>query len=320
MEPSASSGQEVWGPQGRIDIRNDRLTLIGHPRVVLRGTWFQIQANEVIFDGVNIGLGDADPLSYDDADPISIGVWRPSGPSEHFRNIVIRNSTLVWGPDIGGIAIFAGTRDVTVQDNVICCGLRLSRHSEGVEAQGGHAFSMNIASGDTQYGPVNRVTVARNLIGRSDGRNPKITGGNQVEIVNNIIWSWDRRPAEGVGTQNGIHVVNNWYSPGPSDTLAAWRPRLNGNWPWANGTVWVNGNQRDGGGAFDISLAPQDQLASGPLFTPSHTPMSATAARAHVLANAGDGGAFAQRFLSDYAAGIIVRFNGVGHPPPNPSW
>jgi pectate lyase len=304
----------VW-TVGGVTISNGDLTVEGDPDLVMRGTQLLIRASNVILRELAIGTGDAD-LTNSQAqvfEPITIN---PGSGS--LSRVVIQCSTLIWGPDIGGLAILGDVSDVTVQDSLIGEGLYLSKHPEGNAAEGGHSYAMNLSS-DPGVG-TKRVTIARNLIGRSDGRNPKITGGMQVELANNVIWSWGSRPPEGVGS--AINVLSNWYVPGAATLVKAWDPRENNGWsPGAfPNSVYLDGNER-ASGAFDVGNDPQSVYRTSPAFTPTHTPMSAQAARDYVLAHAGGvRSAWEERVVADFLAGRETRYNGTGHPAPNPSW
>ena len=302
-------GSGTWDIRDSISIRSPFLTLIGDPGVTLRG-WLMVRTSQVIIWGLRIATGDVG-VTAGDADPIGI-----IGPADH---IVIRGNTLVWGPDVGGLTILGNVSDVTVQDNIIGEGLRLSKHPEGVESQGGHSLAMNISPlspGQT----IRRVTITRNLITRSDQRMPKLNGAREVDFVNNLVFDWGHKGPSGNGD---INVVGNYLLPGPDTAVAprVWLPQTVSNDPTLiAGAVYVAGNVIEG-----IAGEP----VSGPLTvyrdTPGHplsvTPMTATEARDYVLAHAGaPRGPLEDRIVADVLAGIGGYFNGEGYPPPNPEW
>jgi len=232
-------GSGTWTLGGSVSITNPNLTLIGDPDVTIRG-WVMVRASQVIITGLRVATGDVGVIAGD-ADPISI-LGRTSSPVDH---IVIRNSTLIWGPDVGGLTILGSVSDVTIQDNIIGEGLRLSAHPEGVESQGGHSLAFNI-SGLSTSERVSRVTITRNLITRSDQRMPKLSSSREVDFVNNLVYDWGHKGPSGNGD---INVVGNYLIPGPDTAVApkVWLPQtVSADPTLIVSSVYVSGNVIEG--------------------------------------------------------------------------
>ena len=303
---------------GSVKITRGDLTVVGDPDLVLRGAQINVNgADNVIIRELAIGTGDAD-LTVSEAqafEPVTL-----NGLSNPVVGVVLQCLTLIWGPDIGGLAILGDVSDVTVQDSIIGEGLYLSKHPEATVEQTGHSHALNVSRSDA-FKMIERVTIARNFIVRSDGRMPKVTGGRQVELVNNLIWSWGPRAPE--GNAESINVVGNYLVPSSHSTeLLVWSPRMQGvdSSPYP-ASVWLNGNVLEGYGGDEMRGGPSTVYRTSPAFTPTHAAMPAGAVREYVLAHAGGSrNAWEQRVIDDFLSGEDVLYNGVGHPAPNPEW
>jgi hypothetical protein len=307
----------VW-KLGTTSISKGDLTIVGDRDVVFRGTQFVIKASNVILRGINVGTGDADlsRASANVMEPFTInGVSRP------VKDVVLQCVVGVWGPDIGGLAILGDATDVTVQDSIFGEGLYLSKHSEGTRSQNGHSYAINLTRMNRGL-MLARVTLARNLIVRSEGRMPKITGGHKMELINNLIVGWGSRAPE--GNAESLHVVGNYLIPTAKSTeMLVWSPKMQNTDPSAHPkSVYLKGNVLKGHGGDELRGGPTKVYRSGPAFTPSHKAMSAAAARDFVLANAGGPNrpAWVRRIVDDVKARRGKWFNGARHPGPNPSW
>ena len=109
--------------------------------------------------------------------------------------------SLLWGPDIGGLAILGNVHDVTVQNSIIGEGLFHSRMPASQNREG-HSMGANIVAMDPRQTPPQRITFYRNLFTTSDSRMPRLQGARCVDLVNNMIYNWgtsrgDRQPSLG---------------------------------------------------------------------------------------------------------------------------
>ena len=110
----------------------------------IRGAQIHIQTHDVIIRYLKIRSGDLmDASSEEDRDAITINNL------DQAYNIVIDHSTMIWGPDIGGLSFLNGTHDATVSYSIMGEGLYLSHHPEGVQVTDGHSMSMNITELDS---------------------------------------------------------------------------------------------------------------------------------------------------------------------------
>jgi hypothetical protein len=151
---------------------------------------------------------------------------------------------------------------------------------------------------------------------------PKVTGGRDIEVVNNLITGWGSRAPE--GNAESIHFVGNYLIPGSLSTeMLVWSPRLQEvDTGYQRDSVWLSGNVLEGYGGDEHRGPPRRVYRDGPAFVPTHTYLNAQEARLHVLGVAGgpDRPRWAQRVIDDAVSGIDDWYNGVGEAPPNPQW
>ncbi len=120
--------------------------------------------------------------------------------------------SLLWGTDIGGLAILGNVHDVTVQNSIIGEGLFHSRMPESRNREG-HSMGANIVAMNARQTPPQRITFYRNLFTTSDARMPRLQGARCVDLVNNVIYNWGTLAA--TGNPRSANLVGNWFRRGP---------------------------------------------------------------------------------------------------------
>ena len=154
-------------------------------------------------------------------------------------------------------------------------------------------------------------TFARNLWASNISRNPSIGMYGDFNMVNNVIWNWWNRSADGGDHRSEFNIINNYFKPGPItpvDQPIAYRilkPEANRDRskPTEHGRAYVAGNVTEGypevtqdnwNGGVQIASqegmkAFQDQIKMDKPFPlqPTVTLMSAYEAYDFVLTNAG---------------------------------
>ncbi len=80
----------------------------------------------------------------------------------------------------------------------------------------------------------------RNLWADNTGRNPSIGWGGVFNFVNNIVYNWVHRTADGGEFSTMSNFINNYYKPGPltpkgaiSYRIVKSESRSNKLFPWA---------------------------------------------------------------------------------------
>lgn len=311
------TGSGVWDLGAvPLEVKEPNLTLIGDPDVTVRGGMLKILTSEVIVDGYRAALGDRGMSAKiaADADPITLNGL--SGKDVH--HVVIRRSTLIWGPDMGGLSILGNVHDVTVQDNILGEGLFQSAHPEARGSKG-HSYALSIFRLHPDERSPARITITRNLLTRSNGRMPVISQAVEIDVINNVMYDWGERAPE--GNPRGLNLVANYLRPGPDTReLQVWSPRDHKGDPGIfSASVFVAGNILEG--ATDSPLGGPDKVyRSSPAHDYSVTPMTAADTLDFVSANAGAGGALEESIVNDMVARRGGYFNGVGYPAPNPTW
>src|SRR5687767_126586 len=126
-----------------IIVKSPFLTVAGQTApgegVQIRGAQIKIATHDVLIRYLKMRTGDLRTAS-DPADRDSLAL---NHATEAYR-IVIDHSTLIWGPDIGGISFLNGVHDATVSNSILGEGLYISNHPEGTLDQTGHSLSVNI--------------------------------------------------------------------------------------------------------------------------------------------------------------------------------
>jgi hypothetical protein len=240
-----------------ILVKNPYLTIAGQTApgegVQIKGAQIKIATHDVIIRYLKMRTGD-ERNNSNSADRDSVTLNHDANA----YNIVVDHSTLIWGPDIGGITFLNGARDATVSNSILGEGLYISNHPEANEAESGHSMAMNITELSTSNHPI-RISVHHNLLTTSADRNPRVIGGENVDIVNNVIYNWRTSPSQ--GNPRKLNLIKNFYIKGPMTTkassMAAWLPRAEAGATLRTGTVFESGNVTEGfstvrGGAGNV--------------------------------------------------------------------
>ncbi|HET6380265.1 MAG TPA: hypothetical protein VFH63_04420, partial [candidate division Zixibacteria bacterium] len=83
---------------GQLRVKNPYLTLEGKPGAVLKGA-ILIVTSQVVVRGLSVLSGD------ENGDPATLDAVTINGMSGTVSNVVLDHLTMLWGPDIGGLAI-----------------------------------------------------------------------------------------------------------------------------------------------------------------------------------------------------------------------
>jgi hypothetical protein len=310
------SGSGVWnggGDQLRIDSPNTTIEGVSGNTVILRNVWLSVRTDNVILRGLRVRAGD-EQVAPGDTDAINI-----NGAS----NVAIDHVEAIWGPDIGGIAILNNSDNVTVQHSIVGVGLFRSKHPESGDADG-HSYALNVA-GQTAGNNPDCVTIYRNLILLSDGRNPQFHGGLQNDLINNVIYGYHDSPQ---GNPRGLNVINNVYRQG---TIAG-RPADPDDYAWEANTsadhpnlysesVWLSGNVADGH-TMAPPAASAAVLRDSQAHTPSVFPTTTSSLVNQVTTNVGafPRDARANGWINNVLNNNGSYWNGINGPDPRVVW
>ena len=248
-----------------ISIEEPYLTIAGQTApgegVQIRGAHIRIESHDIIVRYLKVRSGDLmDASTEENRDAITIN------KKDQAYNIVIDHSTMIWGPDIGGLSFLNGTHDATVSYSIMGEGLYVSHHPEGIAYTDGHSMSMNITELDSPV-PPRRITAHHNLLTTSADRNPRIIGGENIDFVNNIIYNWKNSASQ--GNPRSLNLINNIYIRGPMTTKPSsffiWMPKVEDGGSLHTGSVYETGNLTED--FLDQRKGPM-QVYTDTLFTP----------------------------------------------------
>ncbi len=226
-----------------VYVRAPYITIAGQTApgdgVIIAGESFQVDTHDVIVRHMRFRRGETLVTNRED----SFG-GNPVG------NIMIDHCSCEWGLD-ENISFYRHmfdmndgkakrkepTVNVTIQNTISAKALDTWNH----------AFGSTIGGENT--------TFMRNLWADNTGRNPSIGWGGVFNFVNNIIYNWVHRTADGGEYSTMSNFINNYYKPGPltpKDTPVGHRivkseSRSEGLFPYKQyGRVYAAGNIMEG--------------------------------------------------------------------------
>ena len=285
--------------------------------VVIRGGGTLILTHDVVIRHLRFRPGDGV------SNPAEVDALTINGMSGGVYNVVIDHVSMVWGPDIGGLAVLGDVRNVTISNSIMGEGLYLSRHPEGTNAEGGHSHAANLTQLDTGTAWPRNITMVGNLFTTADTRVPRLQGAECVDLVNNVIYNWGLRSAH--GNPRSLNLVNNYYRSGPeSRTTDIWDLQTSAVVPNPFGAVvYAAGNRADG---FVATLPGGGSVFASSTRCGGLSVAAATADTAYlaVLSTVGatlpTRDAVDARIIGNVQARTGSFFNGAGQQAPNPYW
>lgn len=226
-----------------VTVRAPYITIAGQTApgegITIAGETFNVNTHDVIVRHMRFRRGKTSALSRDDA----FG-GNPVG------NIMIDHCSCEWGLDEnisfyrhmfnsnnGKEARKLPTVNVTIQNTISAKALDNFNH----------AFGSTIGGENT--------TFMRNLWASNTGRNPSIGIGGVFNFVNNVVFNWLNRTADGGDYTMMCNFINNYYKPGPvtpKDDPVRYRivspeGRSGKLFPWRQfGRVYATGNIVEG--------------------------------------------------------------------------
>ncbi|MBQ2211166.1 MAG: polysaccharide lyase [Prevotella sp.] len=226
-----------------IYVRAPYITIAGQTApgdgVIIAGESFQVDTHDVIVRHMRFRRGETKVTYRED----SFG-GNPVG------NIMIDHCSCEWGLD-ENISFYrhmfdlndgkakrkTPTVNVTIQNTISAKALDTWNH----------AFGSTIGGENT--------TFMRNLWADNTGRNPSVGWAGVFNFVNNVVYNWVHRTADGGEFKSMFNFINNYYKPGPltpKESLVGHRiikaeSRSEGLFPFKQfGRVYANGNIMEG--------------------------------------------------------------------------
>lgn len=254
--------------------------------ITLKGNGMIIATHDVVVRGIRIRVGDqGQPTCCLDGIKIST-----HDANSDVYNIVIDHSSVSWAID-ENVSTWIDpkkpytARDITIQWSIISEGLYNSIHlDEGATETDPHSMGAILGQDGTN------MTVHHNIFAHNSGRNPRISGIINSEIINNVIYGWGYAAVEINGDKNITHVLNNYFK---ADSGSRHQEIRIDPMP-LEGKVYIAGNltydPRDSESLIESRVQSPEkfQIARDFLFVPSNVMMSsAEAAYTDVLDFAG---------------------------------
>ena len=226
-----------------IYVRAPYITIAGQTApgqgVIIAGESFQVDTHDVIVRHMRFRRGETQVTYRED----SFG-GNPVG------NIMIDHCSCEWGLD-ENISFYrhmfdlndgkpkrkTPTVNVTIQNTISAKALDTWNH----------AFGSTIGGENT--------TFMRNLWADNTGRNPSVGWAGVFNFINNVVYNWVHRTADGGEFKSMFNFINNYYKPGPltpKESLVGHRiikaeSRSEGLFPFKQfGRVYANGNIMEG--------------------------------------------------------------------------
>ena len=309
--------------QSELKIRRPYITIAGNfapgDGIQVRGHSVVVVTHDVILRHLRMRPGDAflSAGEAEESDALTL-----NGVDKNVYNVVLDHLSLLWGSDIGGLAILGNVHHVSVQNSIIGEGLYWSR-SVTSQIEDGHSMGANLTSMRAGQTPPQRITFYRNLFTTSDKRMPRLQGAACVDLVNNVIYNWGTHAA--TGNPRSANVVANWFRYGPrSTTKAFWRPQTSSVAPHLfRASVFTRDNRMNGFNGYRerspgvyATTARCNGLSvhASPVSTVYNGVLTRVGARVPVV------DAVDRRVINNVRDRLGRFFNGVGFPGPNPYW
>ena len=226
-----------------IYVRAPYITIAGQTApgdgVCIAGESFQVDTHDVIVRHMRFRRGETNVMNRED----SFG-GNPVG------NIMIDHCSCEWGLD-ENISFYRHmfdmnngkpkekkpTVNVTIQNTISAKALDTWNH----------AFGSTIGGENT--------TFMRNLWADNTGRNPSIGWAGVFNYINNVVYNWVHRTADGGEYKSMFNFINNYYKPGPltpkdgdvAHRITKAESRSEGLFPFKQfGRVYASGNIMEG--------------------------------------------------------------------------
>lgn len=223
-----------------IYVRAPYITIAGQTApgegICIAGESFQVDTHDVIVRHMRFRRGKTNVMDRED----SFG-GNPVG------NIMIDHCSCEWGLD-ENISfyrhMFSNTGKVTNKLPTVNVTIQNTISAKALDTWN-HAFGSTIGGENTAF--------LRNLWADNSGRNPSVGWAGTFNFINNIIYNYVHRTADGGQYESQYNFINNYYKPGPltPDTDIRYRilrpeSRFKINGIPIYGRVYANGNIVEG--------------------------------------------------------------------------
>jgi pectate lyase len=307
--------RDLDGAGQRVSVRDGNLTIDGSAwSGELTRYSLVLRASNIIITQMRLRPGDQ-IADVGEGDGLTINPRSGSAVS----HVVIDHCSLLWAPDVT-LAILNRSSDITIQYSILGASLYYSANPSSPNGYGPNVTTTGSVD-PSQYGQ--RITFYRNYLPHNHRRNLRAQGTDGIEWVNNVIYDWGDKAAD--GNPRGANAVGNMFKKG-SQTEASgglWDSELFSVYSsfFSNSVYWADN--------IGLGFTPTTDFVAGvrratPYGGGLHYVVAAPASSAlaaQVVAGAGP--AFQDgvdaRLKTDFGSGSGTFYNGSGYPAPNPS-
>lgn len=289
----------VFAVNGEIDLKSQILiqdphvTIAGQTSegdgITITGARLRVKADDVIIRDMKFRPGDAaSGQDGSDRDGLMIGTT-----DFEVNDVIVDRSSFTWSTD-ENLNIQGKVSGITISNNIIAEGL-----SHSINGAGEHSKGLLVSNwSGSDGGADSHISIIKNLFASNMNRNPEIRAGQEIEIINNLIYNYGTNRAISIGEgTNGtlkteVAVIGNVFDAGPDTTTG--KPPISLQVMGAGSQIYISDN-------FIYDLPPENQttvidrgggkyIVATPSFAGSATTILDSAdVRDYVLANAGAG-------------------------------
>ncbi|MCZ6594989.1 MAG: hypothetical protein O6943_08750 [Bacteroidetes bacterium] len=186
-----------------IGVRDPYVTVAGQTApgggILIKGAAIRIMTHDVIIRGLRVRVGD-DPGGPNPENRDGIQIFNAN---ETVYNIIIDHCSISWSID-ENVQFWFESHDATVLWCIISEGLRFSTHPKTIQNGRDHSCGLLVAR------HANNISIHHNLFAHNLRRNPKISLGNNAEVINNVVYNW----RIGTSVSGNVDVIGNVYKAG----------------------------------------------------------------------------------------------------------
>lgn len=204
-----------------VKVKNPYITIAAQTApgdgILLRKEHLIIATHDVIVRNLRVRVGDEAGFT-NNRDGITMST---TYATSDVYNVILDHCSVSWGIDENISTWISSSKtykvhDIGIQWSIIAEGLNNSVHVDEGAAPGvtdPHSMGVLLA----QSGAYN-MSMHHNLLAHNKGRNPRIDGVKQAEVINNVFYNWGDTPTEIASAMTTAHIIGNYYKNGSNSS------------------------------------------------------------------------------------------------------